>query len=526
MPPQVNPAGCGPTHTQSTAGTEEVKQCEPEKKQAEPQKDSSPASTTTPHRATPKEASARKAEIATAGTAQQTALNHKLKTLQSGKEKPSTTHEKSAHAKSTSTQPEGTLWDSAKNAAGVLNSGARVIGATTAFIAGTRKLEEADQHVQAGVAKAHEIAIDHRGKELAAEIKRVGSGNSTFAEKEELIKKIDAFRHEASDAQLQPLYQQESLKPRNLAYEERLGRQETTEERAKGGLTELLGPYRYQRTNDSRSTPNESLKTTQKEVLETALHNWSVTQPDVRASLLAGKNPAGFDTGWKTVEDMRAEDRRKDAKQETLQKEPYGNYDAYPTPRPRGDQTNPETAYIRGKISPLDGAFTIINALAGAEGGESKVSAESKVPGEPSGPAPAPYRGAPSEATSRWQTILETEPGLRSTPLRRGDNEPVVQQEPVAQARERRAELELNRQIYVRTPQGRETITVREYRNRVDQARQWVEAQRAESGETIQKGQTFTNRPTESQRARAAEMFGLDEDWDRVGNSNMGRNLI
>lgn len=85
---------------------------------------------------------------------------------------------------------------------------------------------------------------------------------------------------------------------------------------------------------------------------------------------------------------------------------------------------------------------------------------------------------------------------------------------------------ELNRQIYVRTPQGTETITVGEYRSRVNQARQWVETQRAESGEMIQKGQTFQNRPTPSQRARAAEMFGLDEDWDRLGNTNMGRGVI
>jgi hypothetical protein len=86
MPPQVNPSGCRPTHTQSTAGTEEVKQCEPE-----PQKDSSAATTTTPHRATPKEASARKAELAAGGFSQQTALNGRLNTGQSTNKKASTT---------------------------------------------------------------------------------------------------------------------------------------------------------------------------------------------------------------------------------------------------------------------------------------------------------------------------------------------------------------------------------------------------------------------------------------------------
>lgn len=80
MPPQVNPAGsgCGPIQNQTSTGVEEVKSCETEKKTAEPQKDSSAASTNTPHRATPKEASNRKAELAAGGVSQQMALNGKL----------------------------------------------------------------------------------------------------------------------------------------------------------------------------------------------------------------------------------------------------------------------------------------------------------------------------------------------------------------------------------------------------------------------------------------------------------------
>lgn len=77
MPPQVNPSGCRPIHLQASAGAEELKSCETEKKAPEEHKESS-TSTTDQHRATQKEVSNRKAELSTQAVAQQAALNGKL----------------------------------------------------------------------------------------------------------------------------------------------------------------------------------------------------------------------------------------------------------------------------------------------------------------------------------------------------------------------------------------------------------------------------------------------------------------
>jgi len=85
MPPQVNPAGPG----SKPIAIQTDNHVEPEEKNAQPQKESS--NTTTPHRATPKEASNRKAELAAGGVLQQTALTGKLNANQSADEKSSTT---------------------------------------------------------------------------------------------------------------------------------------------------------------------------------------------------------------------------------------------------------------------------------------------------------------------------------------------------------------------------------------------------------------------------------------------------
>lgn len=104
MPPQVNPAGCGPIHNQKSSGVEEAKSCEPDKKTAEPQKESAAASTSAPHRATPEEVSARKAELEAGGVSQKTALTGKLNAGLSANEKASTTGSRTS----------GKLWDRAK----------------------------------------------------------------------------------------------------------------------------------------------------------------------------------------------------------------------------------------------------------------------------------------------------------------------------------------------------------------------------------------------------------------------------
>lgn len=163
MPPQVNPTGCGPIHSQSSSGAEEVKSCEPEKKTAEPQKESSAASTSTPHRATPKEVSAKKAELEAGGVSQKTALTGKLNTGPSANEKASTT----------ASGTHGSLWDSAK----------QMISETTAVAPGVLKAAEAAakfKELQEGIKKLERAVelkdlekklIEERSKRMQEEIK-------------------------------------------------------------------------------------------------------------------------------------------------------------------------------------------------------------------------------------------------------------------------------------------------------------------------------------------------------------------
>ena len=146
MPPQVNPAGSGskPTAIQTD------NQVETEKKNAQPQKESSIVNTTTPHRATPEEASARKAELAAGGVSQQTALNGKLNASQIASEK----------ASATTSRISGRIWDSVKH----------VIPETTAAAPGVlkaaevaREIKELDDEIKK---LEREIKIDDLGKKL------------------------------------------------------------------------------------------------------------------------------------------------------------------------------------------------------------------------------------------------------------------------------------------------------------------------------------------------------------------------
>lgn len=163
MPPQVNPAGCGPIHNQESSGVEEAKSCEPEKKTAEPQKDSAAASTSTPHRATPKEVSARKAELEAGGVSQKTALTGKLNAGVSANEKAPTTANRTA----------ARLWDSAKQtipeftavAPGVLKA-AEVAAKFKELQDGIKKLEK-----DVEVKDLEKKLIEERSKRMQEEIK-------------------------------------------------------------------------------------------------------------------------------------------------------------------------------------------------------------------------------------------------------------------------------------------------------------------------------------------------------------------
>jgi len=378
MPPQVNPCGpgSGSISNQTCNQVEEAKSKEPEKKPAESQRDSSTSHSAPPHRATPKEAASRKAELAMTGKMRAISLKNE---------------------KATDTL-KGTIPDIAKKAVELGNAAARGIGNATSAIATANvvnQTEKANQHIQAGLANARE-------KALIADIKRVGSGNATYAEKEQLIMKIDSFRREEPN-QIRNLYGLETYKT-DEALSQSLGRREQD---VKGGLTEVLGPYGYSSIDESRLNPGDhlALKTTQTEILDTALYNWGVSRPEVRVALAIFKPgeplPADYKNGWKTPEDTRLEDRQKDARQVTLQNEPYDNQ-AYPAARPRETQTDPAKAYMEYKKGNLDAMYNIVNSLAGGGIGES--SAES--PGESLGSARTPHaeHGAPPEPSSAAET--------------------------------------------------------------------------------------------------------------------------
>ena len=231
------------------------------------------------------------------------------------------------HKKVGKNEPEG-LWQSMKNVAHSVavesfNKTARVVDAATATAKMMDGANKANEIVTKGLEKTRYVTAEARGADLAAEVKRIGSSKATFAEKEELIKKIHDYRQVATETQLQTsgIYHQESLKPPGketvefgvIKYERERPFQEVNkfdpkENRMTGGLTNILGSYGYHDTQDNSK---------QTEILDTALHNWNVTNPVDRASIHMRGN-SGYIPGkdWKTPPDTRMSDRAYEAKQE------------------------------------------------------------------------------------------------------------------------------------------------------------------------------------------------------------------
>lgn len=241
--------------------------------------------------------------------------------VQRGNEKASTTvkleHEK-LHAKSTLKTPEGTLWDSVKSAArfasDTAKAGTSALDHITASAYAPDLAAKTNQLVRDGYSKA----LTLKGEQLAAEVKRVGSGNASFEEKEQLIHSIDAFRREATETELSHsgLYSQETQKPPRMVDKEIMGVtiqvksqfQEDYSDRSKGGLTEILGPYGYHNTLKQGV---EGLHT-QKEILDASLHNWRSTPKEIRQKVDSGEmHPIKLSDSkyWKTPPDTRLADR-------------------------------------------------------------------------------------------------------------------------------------------------------------------------------------------------------------------------
>ena len=107
-----------------------------------------------------------------------------------------TSPDKPAQHKKTDKPSEGTVWESVKGAArytaDVANAGVGLLRESVATAAAA-DASEATQVAQKELAERNK-----RGAELAAEVKRVGSGNASFQEKEQLIQKIDAHRREGN----------------------------------------------------------------------------------------------------------------------------------------------------------------------------------------------------------------------------------------------------------------------------------------------------------------------------------------
>lgn len=132
MPPQVNPAGsCNtPVVIQSQDGVQEAKSCELEKKQSTDQKQE--PKPTVPHRATAKEISHKKGEMAATCTTQQIKLNQKLNEKN-----------KTESGKTKITESEQKMWD--------------------------ETVEKANAHIKSGIEKTQQIASNHavRTQEVA-----------------------------------------------------------------------------------------------------------------------------------------------------------------------------------------------------------------------------------------------------------------------------------------------------------------------------------------------------------------------
>ena len=164
-----------------------------------------------------------------------------------------TSPDKPAQQKKTDKPSEGTVWESVKGAArytaDVANAGVGLLRESVAAGAATQ------------VAEKELAERNKRGAELAAEVKRVGSGNASFAEKEQLIQKIDAYRREGNvDDIVSPLYNQETQKAPRMEERPILPgssikvkvplpkiAQNDPSDNLTGGLTGLLGPYGYSR---------------------------------------------------------------------------------------------------------------------------------------------------------------------------------------------------------------------------------------------------------------------------------------
>ncbi|HSE39826.1 MAG TPA: hypothetical protein VLH08_03610 [Acidobacteriota bacterium] len=529
MPPQVVRTGDAgtPVTSQAPVTIEQPKTAEVDKsaaqKQEPPKQDAQTVAKNT--EGAKKHAEGTKHQEGQRAQMKRNELDQKLPEKKNGKTATTAKPEERKTAKQSEKGAWGFVKDAANIASKAAGAGVAVLRDTTENASAVHVAEKANAHVTDGIKRTQHIALEKKGAELATELKQMSAGKPSFAESERMIQKIDQYKREVdnaggNDAYLHGLYFQETVKPprmeiRKFGVLEYKVKSQFQDEPV-NHMKDLLGAYGYEPITATKDPGHPEGRISHYEVLDTALHNWRVSSPEQRQRLhgLSGP-PVKIPKDWKTPLDaqVRQESREAHDKQITLQPEPRGNYMAPPVPRERENQTDPDIALAKGRREVVDGAANTIGAIGLPTGG-----AKSPHVNEPIGNTKAPHRGVPPERAPE----RETTPGYRSTPLRRSPQEgPVAQTEPLAQARQRRAQMELDREISVPTPRGKVNMNVGEYRNRVEQARAWVIEEQTRTGQRPERGIVG---PTEFQRQEAAERFGLDPNWDRIGNPNMGRN--
>jgi hypothetical protein len=239
--------------------------------------------------------------------------------------------------------------------------------------------------------------------DLPAEVQRIGSTKVSFQEKEELIQKIYDYRQQATNTDLKssPIFQQERLRPpgteiikvgvvkipRKIPFQE-VNKLDPKENRMEGGLTNILGSYGYHKTTDPQK---------QIEILDTALHNWSVTNTVDRASIHMRKG-VGFipNKDWKTPPDTRMEDRAYDAKQEVANPALPYNYgkDYF---GPRGNE--PDIDMVQGQA--VKNFTDVANAITASAGPVEKPPVAEPAPPKPSPKPTLLLATAPSRTTGQ-----------------------------------------------------------------------------------------------------------------------------
>jgi hypothetical protein len=360
MPPQVPGPGAGPSPIvqQSPAEVEEAKSSDLEKKSAEQQPETSKHDAPKPYRATSKEASNRKAELSTQGTAQQAALNGKL-------EKKAGQSEKAAQP--SVSKEDSKVIDLAKKANAEVMKGmndAKVIDLA----------HQANAHVMDGLEKSRSMARQKEAETIATEANRAAHGQPNPEFKKHMRVPL------ATPEMLAEFGVYSTLKPKFEDSEkviqkmDNYNRETTAKDRenpkdalpyqvSARSMEKLLGPYGYY-------TQLSGGPETQQQILDVALHNWRVTPPEGRKALHSRESSPALANGdysknWiRPPQTSRVEDERIE-KNQVVYDPPLPGAHNIPYQGPRADRPDPGRVWAQAKKDFTDAGFDVINSMGG-----------------------------------------------------------------------------------------------------------------------------------------------------------------